>query len=184
MGMASHDADENSMTEEFLKLYTDSQRRMYAYLRTQVFNSQDADDVFQDAAVILWRNFDQYDRSKDFTRWACGIIHNQVLAYHRHHRQFLTVFREEVADAVGEDMLRVSETASERLDLLRQCMEKLAPLAQDMLRRRYRTNKPVKELALELGRTESAIHKSLKRIHEVLRACIESGLAPRRTTLP
>ena len=62
------------MTEEFLKLYSDSQRRMYAYLRTQVFNSQDADDVFQDVAVVLWRNFPQYDRSKDFTRWACGIV--------------------------------------------------------------------------------------------------------------
>ena len=34
---------------------------------------------------------------------------------------------------------------------------------------------------MEMGRTESAIHKALKRIHEVLRACIESGLAQRRT---
>ena len=171
------------MTEAFLVLFSDSQRRMYAYLRTQVLNSQDADDVFQDVALILWRNFDQYDHSKDFTRWACGIIRNQVLAYHRHRRRFLTLFREEVADALGEDMLRVSETASERLVALRECMGKLAPHAQDLLRRRYQTGKPVKELATELSRTESAVHKALKQIHKVLRECIESGLAPQRTEL-
>ncbi len=186
--MTQHTAEENSMTEAFLVLFTDSQRRMYAYLRTQVLNSEDADDIFQDVALILWRHFDQYDRSKDFTRWACGIIRNQVLTYHRHRRRFLTLFREDVADALGEDMLRVSETASERLVALRECMGKLAPHAQDLVRRRYQTGKPIKELAIDLSRTESAVHKALKQIHNMLRECIESGLAStktvRRTALP
>ena len=87
--MAISDAGENSVTEEFLTMYNSSQRRMYAYVRTQLLNSQDADDVIQDAALVLWRNFAQFDRSKDFTRWACGIIRNKVLAYHRHRRSFL-----------------------------------------------------------------------------------------------
>ena len=34
----------------------------------------------------------------------------------------------------------------------------------------------VKDLAVELGRQESAIYKALKRIHEVLHNCIESKL--------
>jgi RNA polymerase sigma-70 factor (ECF subfamily) len=169
----------NAMTEEFLMLYTNSRDRMYAYLRTQLLNSHDADDVFQDAALVLWRSFAQFDRGKDFTRWACGIIRHKVLAHHRHRIRFLTVFREDVADAVGEEMLRVSENASERLDALRECLGKLAPISQDLLRRRYSTGKPVRDLAVELNRTESAIHKSLKKIHEALRGCIESRLVRR-----
>lgn len=169
------------MTEEFLQLYSSSQRRMYAYLRTQMLNVHDANDVFQEAALILWRNFDRYDRSQDFTRWACGIIRNQVLVHHRHRGRLLALFREETADAIGEDMLRLSETASERADALPECIQQLAPHAQDLLRRRYRSDKTVKDLALELGRQESAIYKALKRIHDALHDCIEAKLSRGRT---
>jgi RNA polymerase sigma-70 factor (ECF subfamily) len=166
----------NSMTEEFLVLYTNCRDRMYAFLRTQLLNSHDADDVFQDAALVLWRSFDQFDRSKDFTRWACAIIRNKVLAHHRHRDRFLNIFREDVADALGEEMLRVSENAGDRLVALRECIGKLTPIAQDLLRRRYSTGKPVRDLAVDLNRTESAIHKALKKIHETLRGCVESRL--------
>jgi RNA polymerase sigma-70 factor (ECF subfamily) len=168
---------DKSMTEEFLVLYTNCRDRMYAYLRTQLLSSHDADDVFQEAALILWRSFDQFDRSKDFTRWACGIIRNKVLAHHRHRDRFLTVFREDVADAIGQEMLRVSEDSGERLVALRKCIGKLAPISQDLLRRRYGAGKPVRDLAVDLNRTESAIHKALKKIHETLRGCVESQLA-------
>lgn len=170
------DAGAKPTTEEFLALYTESQPRMYAYLRTQLLHRHDVEDVLQEAAIVLWRNFGEYERDKDFTRWACGIIRNLVLAHNRRRRQFFTVFREEVADAVGEEMLRLSESSAERLTVLRDCMEKLTPSAQDLLRRRYRSGKSVKLLAGEMGRTESALFKALKQIHEALRHCIEAGL--------
>ena len=175
------DPGAKSITEEFLALFTASQPRMQAYLRSQLLQRQDVDDVFQEVAIVLWRNFDRYERDKDFTRWACGIIRNQVLANHRRRRQFLALFREEVADAVGEEMLRVSETSAERLEALRECVGKLTPSAQDLLRRRYRSDKSVKLLAAEMGRTESALFKALKRIHEALRDCIESWLSPAKS---
>lgn len=170
-------AMDNAMTEEFLRLYIGSQQRMYAYVRTQLLNRHDADDVFQDAALVLWRNFEQFDRSRNFARWACGIIRNKVLAHHHRRNRFLAVFREEVADAVGEEMLRLSEFAAERQIALHDCLQELDPRSRELLKRRYRDGKPVRELAPELNRTESALHKSLKKLHEALRECVESKLA-------
>ena len=64
---------ESSRTDAFLELYAAAQRRVYAYIRTQVLSSADADDVMQDATTVLWRKFDQYQPGTDFVRWACRV---------------------------------------------------------------------------------------------------------------
>ena len=41
----------------------------------------DAEDVLQEANLVLWRKFDQYQEGTNFFAWACQIIRYEVLKY-------------------------------------------------------------------------------------------------------
>ena len=99
---------DNSKTDEFVALYTNSQRQIYAYIRSQVLSPFDADDILQETSAILWRKFDEFRQGTDFVRWACRIARLEVLTYHRHHKRWLSIFSDEAADAISEKVLELS----------------------------------------------------------------------------
>lgn len=168
-----------SKTDQFVTLYASSQRRIYAYIRSQVRSPSDADDILQDVSAILWRKFAEYRPGTDFTRWACRIARLEVLVYHRHHKRLLSIFREEVADAIGEKVLELSETVALRVEALADCVQRLSPRELEVLRLRYQSNQSVREIAQRTNRTESAVYKSLQHIHDELFECIENTLSTR-----
>lgn len=64
---------------EFVRLWTAASPRIHAYLVTLVLNWADAEDLLQDVGVTVWMKFAEYDSSRDFVAWACGIARNKVL---------------------------------------------------------------------------------------------------------
>jgi RNA polymerase sigma-70 factor (ECF subfamily) len=163
--------------ERFLALYGHSQRRMYAYIRSQVLTPHDADDVFQEVSTVLWKRFDEYQSDTDFTRWACILAWTEVLVHHRHRKRLLQTLHEDVADALGHEVLELTSGANDRLDALAQCVESLPLHSRDVLRRRYHRDRSIKQIAAEVGRSESAIYKALQQIHDALFDCVEKRLA-------
>jgi len=165
-----------SNTSEFVTLYASSQRRIFAYIRSQVLSATDADDVLQDTSEVLWRKFADYRPGTDFTRWACRIARLEVLTYHRHHKRLLSIFSDEVADAIGEKVLELSDTATLRAEALPDCVQRLPLRDREVLNLRYQSNQSVAQIARRIDRTESAVYKSLQRIHDALYECIEETL--------
>jgi RNA polymerase sigma-70 factor (ECF subfamily) len=51
---------------EFVQLFAQSSRRIYAYIRTLVPNQADAEDVFQETSKVLWEKFADYEIGTDF----------------------------------------------------------------------------------------------------------------------
>ena len=45
---------------------------MHGFVRSLVPRREDAAEVMQEAAVVLWEKFDEFDSSRDFRKWACG----------------------------------------------------------------------------------------------------------------
>jgi RNA polymerase sigma-70 factor, ECF subfamily len=166
-----------SKTDEFVALYTNSQRRIYAYIRSQVLSPADADDVLQDTSAVLWRKFADFQAGTDFTRWACRVARLEVLTYHRHHKRLLTIFTDEVADAIGEKILELSDTVLPRAEALADCAQLLSPRDREVLTLRYQSNQSISQIAQGIKRTESAVYKSLQRIHDELYECIENALS-------
>jgi RNA polymerase sigma-70 factor, ECF subfamily len=167
---------EPSRTDEFLELYAAGQRRIYAYIRAHVLSSADADDVLQDVTVVLWRKFEDYRPGSDFVRWACRVARLEVLAYHRHRRRALAIFSDEVVDAVADQVLELSETATARAESLDDCVQLLPPRDRELLKLRYQSSQSVRQIAQVVCRTESAVYKALQRIHEELFECVEDKL--------
>jgi RNA polymerase sigma-70 factor, ECF subfamily len=45
---------------EFVRLFSQHARRLYAYLYLLLNNDVDADDVFQETSRVMWENFAQF----------------------------------------------------------------------------------------------------------------------------
>src|SRR5437763_3161330 len=62
----------------FVERFVRSQDRIYAYVATLLPNRADAEEVFQQTSLALWKKWRQYDATRDFVRWACGMAHYEV----------------------------------------------------------------------------------------------------------
>ena len=67
----------------FLRLFLQNQRRIYAYVLTLLPNRADADDVFQEASLVLWDKFDESSPPDDFAAWGCRIAYFKVLDFYK-----------------------------------------------------------------------------------------------------
>ena len=47
--------------EEFIKLFTRYQRRVFLFILSQVPSPMDAEEIHQEANVIIWRKFDRFE---------------------------------------------------------------------------------------------------------------------------
>src|ERR1700710_651459 len=65
---------------EYLRLH---QSRLFGYIHSLVRDFNDADDLFQQTALILWRKFGEYDRGRSFLGWACGVARFEVTNFLR-----------------------------------------------------------------------------------------------------
>ena len=69
--------------DDFLRLLLKSEREILRYVMAIVPHVPDAQEIVQETAVALWKQFDQYDSSQPFTPWACRFAANKAKEYLR-----------------------------------------------------------------------------------------------------
>ena len=55
---------------EFLRLFSQHSRRIYQFILTLTMNHVDAEEVYQNTCVVLWRKCDKFDPDGYFYAWA------------------------------------------------------------------------------------------------------------------
>ena len=132
--------------EEFVFLLARHERPLGAYVMTMVPHAQDADDILQEAKVIMWRNFARFESGTNFGAWARKIAFHQVLAFRkRKHRdrldfsqEFLKVVADEVESQRGSPRTARADVARLRRETPRGPSRDAAPA---LSRRRFRSMK-------------------------------------------
>lgn len=56
-------------TEEFVQLFSRSQRRLFLHILAQVSNPADAEEILQDTNVVIWSKFEQFQQGTNFIAW-------------------------------------------------------------------------------------------------------------------
>ena len=69
--------------EQFDKLYTISQKKLFNVAYSVTKNREQAEDVLQDAYIKAWKHFSEYDDSKKFTNWMTTIVRNTAIDSNR-----------------------------------------------------------------------------------------------------
>ena len=163
--------------EEFVFLLARHERLLGAYVMTMVPHPQDADDILQEAKVVMWRHFSKFESGTNFGAWARKVAFHQVLAYRkRKHRDRLD-FSEDFLRAVADEVESSSDRLEQRERLLHECVAKLPTDHRDALNLRYQENLSLEDMATRLGRTVGALYRLLSRVRAVLHECVTKNLS-------
>lgn len=162
--------------DQFLRLYIENEEALRGFVRSLVPTRDDAREVMQETAAVLWRKFDQLDSREDFRRWAFGVARFEALAFRRDQARDRHVF--------GEDLMALLESEAEiagsQIDnearALEGCLKKLPGDQRRLVELAYAPGARIGELAGELGRTPMALYKTLHRIRMALADCIRRTL--------
>ena len=168
---------------QFMHLFLRYQPRLYAMIRTQIFNRADAEDVMQEVATVLWQRFDDYESGTHFDRWALRITKLQILKYYEKRRHQRMVFDADVVELIFQE----AETAGGNIDEVREaldhCLGKLKQNDRAVIKMRYEGDATNRAVAQRLGKSDSAISRALNRIHGLLMRCIQAQLSTQHNTI-
>jgi len=164
--------DATPQHDQFMRLFIQHQPRIYACIRTLVFNRTDAEEILQETAAVLWRKFDEFTPGTRFDRWACHVAYLQVMYFRQKLRRGSLMFSTPIMDALADQTAEASESFDEVRAALESCINQLDDDDRDLLRRRYEPEATNRSVARAAGRSESAISRALHRIYRTLLTCI------------
>jgi RNA polymerase sigma-70 factor (ECF subfamily) len=176
--MSSTTGDPNALTEEeFLRLFLAHQRRLYAYILMLLPRHADADDVFQQTCITLWKRRGSFERGTNFNAWASRVAFNTVLNFRAKLARERVRFDEDLLARIAARAEEMGNELDERRTALSRCLEKLPANDRNLLERRYEPGVTIKSLAAAVGRPVEGMYKAMRRIHAALSGCIDR--APR-----
>jgi RNA polymerase sigma-70 factor, ECF subfamily len=166
--------------EVFADLLTAQQGRLLAFIYALVHNIGDAEDIYQETAMVLWRKFDQYVPNSNFGAWAREIARFEVLRFLKHKRRGRVVFNDELLENLAGtqarlDVLETSEISDWYHQALLDCMDRLSTTDRRLIGLCYSRKSSLKSVAEQEGRSPSSVCNSLKRIRGSLLDCVEQS---------
>ncbi len=163
--------------EQFVRLLTQNERKIYGFILSLVPNWADADEILQETNVRLWKQFGKFVPGTDFAAWACTVAHFQVKTFRKRAGRQKVVFSQAFVDAVAEEALAAQQEVGARQSALAMCLERLQEKSRQMIDLCYRQGFSIREAATQLGRTADATYKALSRIRHSLHDCVQRRLA-------
>jgi RNA polymerase sigma-70 factor (ECF subfamily) len=137
----------------------------------------DADDLFQQTAAVLWKKFGDYDRSRTFLAWACGVARLEAANFLRSRSRQKLYFSDELNLLLIEAQENLSpDEVDDRRDALGHCVDKLRERDRQLLEECYGGSADVNAVAAREGRSPQSVHNSLRRIRRALFECVQRAL--------
>ena len=176
---AREDVSEPTKSKLFLRLFLQNERRLYAYILTLLPNRADADDVLQEACLVMWDKFDEQDPPSDFTAWGCRIAYFKVLDFCKKSQRCRVRFSQEMLERVAQTAVEHADTLQldARREALAGCIAKLSARDRDLLTRRFAEGATTQSAAAQVGRSVDAVYKALAKIRHALFDCVTRTLA-------
>jgi RNA polymerase sigma-70 factor (ECF subfamily) len=163
--------------EDFLRLFLMTQTEIRAFIGSLIRDRHGCDDVFQEVALVLWKEFARYDRTRSFGAWARGIAAKKVMQrWERLSRQPVP-FSPQAIQAILEAYDQSEASALPQADALQRCLEQLPDKARQLLALRYEKALKLGQIAQSVQSSLDAVHKALSRIRQRLQDCVERRLA-------
>ncbi len=163
---------ESREADEFVRLMTEHQGRLFAYIFSLLGNPDAANDVLQEANVVLWRDSREFRPGSNFKAWAFRVAHFQVMAWRQRQIRDRLVFEDDLLEALTTGARETDDLFDRRQERLTGCLEKLAPEHREMIRKRYAEGTPLQSIALERGTTANAVMQTLFRLRQRLMLCV------------
>jgi len=162
----------------FAELFRGCYRQLFVYVHALVRNYTDTEDVVQQASLVLWRKFDEYQPGTSFIAWACSVARFEALNFLKQRRRqqahFSAAFQLRLASIMAGTP---PQNMNLRAAALENCVRKLPEGQRELLRRCFGGRQSVAEVAREIGRTTHSVYSSLRNIRNRLLECVDQSVA-------
>lgn len=165
-----------------IKQFLKEQGSFMAYLMAMTRDFAAAEEIFQNAAVVVMEKSASDETIRDFRAWAKEVVRRQALAYLREDQRRTTRLRP-VAPELLQQITRTfleDDTADrqkqQELDALASCVEEVADPVRSMLVLRYERQASFEHIATAVEKTPAAVQRALCRLRKSLRVCVQSKL--------
>jgi len=167
---------ENFDTEQFVCLLTESQPKLYGYIRTLLPDHAQASDVLQNVNMVIWRRGSTFSPGTSFIAWARKIAYFEVLTYYRDQQREKLIFDVELVEVLAKQNDSRPDEHDSRVIALENCLSKLTEKSRALIRSRYDSSQSVQSIAEHHNRTVGSISQALYRIRHQLLECVTKNL--------
>lgn len=160
---------------EFVRLLSRHSSQIYGFILMLSVSHADADDIFQDTSVVLWKKFHTYERGTSFRAWACKIAYYEVLELRRNSKR-MTYLSDTAMTALATDALVLLQQEDDRKESLADCLGKLAAHDRQLIEQKYFVHLSTEEIATRSSKSIYAVYRALSRVHGILLQCMRRSL--------
>lgn len=163
---------------EFARVFAEHDRWLYAYLVSMLGNPADAQEVFQEVCVIIWKDYQQFQLGTSFHKWSSVVALNQVRKFRRQRKRQPAVLSDETMEVLASEAIQRADLMDARRQALHGCLQKLRPTDRELIHLCYSgACESFRDVAERLGRPSNTVYKALNRIRRALHDCIEKQIA-------
>lgn len=164
--------------DRVLKAALECRTELVAYARSLLGNYAAADDVCQEAMIVVVKKYDQFHEGTSMLAWCRSIVRIEVLrAKQRHQRErtLATRLLDDAIDAAFDEFqaARRHDEAESWREALRRCLARVSERGQGVLRSRFAEELSYEQIGERLGMTIEAVRKALFRLKKQVRSCVE-----------
>lgn len=136
-----------------------------------------AEDLFQEMFVKALGQPEHFSEPQHVMAWARVNLRHRAINYIQRYRDRMATLDEQAIESLCDHAEeRMATEGNARSEALKDCLKKLPTKSSQLLRLRYSQDLSGVAIAQSLGKSTDAIYQSLSRIHQKLRACVESLL--------
>jgi len=162
--------------ERFLTQFTVNEPAIRAFVRRLVPTRQDAADVMQGVALVLWRKFPELEQPDQFRKWAFTVARYETLAWLRDKARDRLVLADDVLNTVAHESAQAESRLSAQREALESCLEKLPGEQRTLVLAAYGPDVRMQDVAEQSGRTVAAFYQWLHRVRLRLLDCTRRTL--------
>ncbi|QDU56223.1 sigma-70 family RNA polymerase sigma factor [Aeoliella mucimassa] len=162
--------------EELAQMWTAALPAVVAFVRAEIRNRHDVEDVVQEIGHAVVKSADRYDAERPFLSWVFGVTRRQLLRYYRKQSSDRGVFSSELVEGLATAYEQLLPQIPARREALDQCVEHLKSNQKVAIQLFYHDELSQAEIAEEIGITKSSVGVLLHRARENLKECIRRRL--------
>lgn len=162
---------------DFATLWAENYSRLRAYVRIFVPSLEDSEDVLQETAVAIAKDFERYDPARPFLDWAVAIARNRIREHYRaRQRDRKMVFGEEAARLIEDSFVSRQPQFDAYLEALEGCLKSLPAKSMRLIELRYLSCLKADDMAEQTGLTVQSVYSRLTQIRKSLLECVQRKL--------
>ena len=172
----SEDADDANKGEAFVRLLMEHEPRVRSFLRGLLPTWSDVDEVIQEASLIAWRKFGQFEQGTAFGGWFLTIARFEALKHRRRLSKSPLVFAEDVWSLLADEGID-DEGSHVRMGHLQKCLGGMDSEKRAVLLKVHSPGVVIRDIAASSGKSEQAFYKLIQRLRGILLECVSKSIA-------